>query len=55
MPTYEFKCIKCGKTFSLQMSFSEFDLKKAIACPYCKSEDIKRVFSNFTAVTSRKS
>lgn len=55
MPTYEFKCLKCEHVFSLQMTFSEHDLKKPIICPNCKSENVIRIFSNFTAVTSKKS
>jgi putative FmdB family regulatory protein len=55
MPTYEFKCMKCDKTFSLQMTFSEYDLKKPVACPYCKSENVIKIFSKFTAITSKKS
>lgn len=55
MPNYEFKCKKCAKTFSLQMSITEYGQKKNIVCPHCKSEDVLRIFSTFTAVTSKKS
>jgi len=55
MPTYEFKCKKCNKAFSLQMSFIEYEKKKSFACPKCKSKSVRRIFSSFTAVTSKKS
>ncbi|HQF41281.1 MAG TPA: zinc ribbon domain-containing protein [Ignavibacteriaceae bacterium] len=55
MPIYEFKCNKCGKPFSLQMTISEYDTTKSFVCPHCKSKSVKRVFSSFTAVTSKKS
>ena len=55
MPTYEFKCKKCEKTFSLQMTISEYGKKKSFACPHCKSTSVMRIFSSFTAVTSKKS
>ena len=55
MPTYEFKCKKCNKAFSLQMSFIEYEKKKSFACPKCKSKTVRRIFSSFTAVTSKKS
>ena len=55
MPNYEFKCKKCDKTFSQQMTISEYEKKKSFACPHCKSKSVKRIFSSFTAVTSKKS
>ncbi len=55
MPTYEFKCKKCQKKFSLQFSYSDYIKQKSFHCPHCKSEDVVRIFSNFTAVTSKKS
>lgn len=54
MPTYEFKCKKCNKTFSIQMTISDYSTKKSFACPHCKSRSVKRIFSSFTAVTSSK-
>lgn len=55
MPTYEFKCKKCEKKFSLQLSFSEYVQKKSLTCPHCKGKDLVRIYSGFTAVTSKKS
>lgn len=55
MPTYEYKCLNCGKTFSLQMSITEHDIQKKVACPHCKSENVSRIYSTFSAVTSKKS
>ncbi len=55
MPTYEFKCNKCEKKFSLQLSISDYERKKSFTCPHCKSKSVKRIFSGFTAVTSKKS
>lgn len=55
MPTYEFKCSKCEKKFSHQLSISDYERKKSFTCPHCKSKSTKRIFSNFTAVTSKKS
>jgi len=54
MPTYEYKCKKCGKKFELVMSMSEHESKRA-ACPKCKSRTLERVYSGFFAKTSRKS
>jgi putative FmdB family regulatory protein len=54
MPTYEFVCKKCKKKFSLIMSISEYEKKKA-KCPKCKSTDVKQQITSFQAVTSKKS
>ncbi|MEO8232431.1 MAG: FmdB family zinc ribbon protein [Ignavibacteriota bacterium] len=55
MPTYDFKCKKCNKKFSLSLSISEYSNKKSFTCPKCKSISVMRIFSGFTAVTSKKS
>jgi len=55
MPTYEFKCKKCDKRFSQVLTITEYSQKKSFSCPYCKSKSTMRIFSNFTAVTSKKS
>lgn len=54
MPTYDFKCEKCKKKFSLTMSISEYDSTK-IRCPKCKSTRVKQQITSFQAVTSKKS
>ncbi len=55
MPVYEYICVECKNRFTLQMTISEYEKKKTISCPKCKSEDLKRIYSAFTAVTSKKS
>jgi len=55
MPNYEFRCIKCNEKFSLQISISDYENRKTFTCPKCKSNETKRVFSGFTAMTSKKS
>lgn len=54
MPTYEYKCEACNREFSLILSFSEHE-KGQVACPECKSDQVKQIISTFTAKTSRKS
>lgn len=54
MPTYEFRCSACGKTFAVTMRVADFDRSK-IKCPRCGKKDINQVFSNFSVNTSRKS
>lgn len=54
MPTYEFKCEKCSKKFTLLMTVSEHE-KKGFRCPKCKSTRIKQQLTNFQVTTSKKS
>lgn len=54
MPVYEYKCEKCGETFSLVMGIKEKD-KAKIECPKCGSDKVKPIYSTFFAVTSKKS
>jgi putative FmdB family regulatory protein len=54
MPTYEYRCNKCGEEFSRIMSLREYESAK-IPCPKCGSEDIVQQMSTFMPRTSRKS
>lgn len=54
MPVYDYRCQKCGKTFSIMMSVNEKETKK-VKCPDCKSRSVKPQFGRFFAVTSKKS
>lgn len=40
MPTYDYKCDKCGHTWELFQSITADAIKK---CPSCKSQKAKRV------------
>ncbi len=54
MPTYEFRCTKCGKSFSESMSLAEHE-KGKFRCPKCKSSRVEQQISAFQTKTSRKS
>jgi len=54
MPTYEFICQKCKKSFSMILSIREYETKK-IRCPKCKSTRVKQQITPFQVVTSKKS
>jgi putative FmdB family regulatory protein len=54
MPTYEYACKACKKTFTVILTVAEHD-KKRIACPKCKGKKIEQQFGSFFAVTSKKS
>ncbi len=54
MPVYEFECRKCKQIFEVAMTMAEAAVTKVV-CPICNGEDVRKVFSPFSAVTSRKS
>jgi putative FmdB family regulatory protein len=54
MPTYEFVCEKCKKSFTLMMKISEYE-KKKFRCPKCKSKKVKQQITSFQTITSNKS
>uniref|UniRef100_A0A831UH75 Zinc ribbon domain-containing protein n=1 Tax=Geobacter metallireducens TaxID=28232 RepID=A0A831UH75_GEOME len=54
MPTYEYRCEKCEKGFSVTMSMAEHD-KGGITCPDCKGSSVVQQYSTFYAKTSKKS
>lgn len=54
MPTYEFRCNKCGTIFERQERITEHE-KSHPSCPKCKSEAVVPVLADFYAMTSKKS
>jgi putative FmdB family regulatory protein len=54
MPTYEYTCKKCNKTFSLAMRLSEHG-KKRVKCPKCAGRQVTQRVQSFFATTSKKS
>ncbi len=54
MPSYEYVCKECKKSFTLILTMSEHD-KKRVACPKCKSRKVEQQYGSFFTVTSKKS
>ena len=54
MPTYEYKCLDCGKESELYLTIREHD-RGMITCPACKSARMEQLMSAISAKTSRKS
>jgi putative FmdB family regulatory protein len=54
MPTYEYFCLTCNKTFSQVLTLAEFD-KQKVVCPECHGTNVEQRPASFYAVTSKKS
>ncbi len=55
MPIYEYTCRDCKYDFVVVLSIKELETKPAVACPGCKSGNVEKKYSGFTAVTAKKS
>lgn len=42
MPTYEFTCLKCKKTYTELLSFDSSGKYAGVSCPHCKSKRKKQ-------------
>ena len=54
MPTYQYRCEKCGKRFERTETISEHEAVKP-QCPKCGSKKVTFVPGRFFVVTSKKS
>ena len=54
MPTYGYRCQKCGKAFNVVESISEHG-KTPPKCPKCGSEKVTRVLGLVQVITGKKS
>jgi putative FmdB family regulatory protein len=54
MPTYEFMCEACKKTFEVVLTAAE-RVAGSVRCPACGSATVTPRMAMFTAKTSRKS
>ncbi len=54
MPTYEYRCSKCGKVFERSEYVAEHE-KSHPSCPKCNCKQVQPVLADFFAKTSKKS
>ncbi len=54
MPTYDFKCADCGKSFTVVLTIAQHERKQR-KCPKCGSKHVQQKISPVSVVTSRKS
>lgn len=53
MPTYEYYCADCRKSFEVSVALADYG--KEVVCPECKGKHVTRQLSTFQAVTRKKS
>jgi putative FmdB family regulatory protein len=54
MPTYDYLCKKCKRTFTMSLTIREYEKKKT-KCPHCGSTSLQQQVTSFMTKTSRKS
>ena len=54
VPTYQYRCGECGKSFERAETISEHEAAK-VRCPKCNSKKVTQVPGRVHVVTSRKS
>jgi putative FmdB family regulatory protein len=54
MPTYDFRCLNCGKRFDVFLSFSDYE-KAEIKCSFCGSVKVQRKIGRIRVARSNES
>ena len=54
MPTYQYRCRKCGKSFERTETIAEHEAAK-VRCPKCETKKVTQVPGRVHVVTSKKS
>jgi putative FmdB family regulatory protein len=54
VPTYQYRCKECGKSFERTETISEHEAAK-VRCPKCNSKKVTQVPGRVNVVTSKKS
>jgi putative FmdB family regulatory protein len=55
MPTYEYHCNDCNKTFTAYLTITEHEKTPAPACTICGGKNVVQQLSGVTVITSKKS
>jgi putative FmdB family regulatory protein len=54
VPTYQYRCSKCGKSFERTETITEHEAAK-VSCPKCNSKKVTQIPGRVHVVTSKKS
>ena len=54
MPTYDYKCLDCGKESLMVLTLKDHESSK-VTCPKCGSTKMQQLYTSFVAHTTKKS
>lgn len=54
MPAYSYRCLDCGKRFTVRMSYAEYG-QQVVRCPVCQSEHLQRIIGRVRMLRSEES
>ncbi|MFN2197379.1 MAG: FmdB family zinc ribbon protein [Anaerolineales bacterium] len=54
MPTYEYRCLKCGRRFEIFLTYEEYG-KQTVVCSHCQSENVQRRIGRIRVARSEES
>jgi putative FmdB family regulatory protein len=55
MPTYEYVCKDCKRTFTVVATIAEHEKGAKPTCQHCGSKNVEQNYSSVTVITSKKS
>jgi putative FmdB family regulatory protein len=55
MPSYDFVCQECGKSFEVRLSISAYSAGEGRACPECGSRKVERAFTAVNVIAGSHS
>lgn len=54
MPTYDYRCLDCGKHNSIYQAYEDYGVT-TVVCKYCSSENLERIISRIRVARSEES
>ena len=54
MPAYSYRCLDCGRRFTVRMSYAEYG-QRPVHCPACGSDHLQRIIGRVRMVRSEES
>ena len=54
MPTYEYLCKSCQKTFTVIVTVKNHEEQPKPKCPHCGKDDVVQHYSSVTVITGKK-
>lgn len=55
MPSYDFTCQDCGRTYEVRLSMSAYSDGEGRVCPDCSSTNVERAYTAVNVIAGGKS